>query len=425
MKIICAPEDFTFPAEDDYLPIVVFGNAPSAEFGSVGAAVKSQIARDRLDIPPKAWDFLAIAMSVVAADLAGDRGASPNGWTRQYDIQIAVADPDFWNTQAPTLSELLGFLTSDLWSISFIGNGLSPAPPAKPTRGLEDAVVLLSGGLDSLTGAIDLAAQGKKLVAVSKIVNGDREKQTVFASRIAGVMRHLQFNHNASVPEPEDMPTTRGRSIAFLAYGTAVATSLAAYKKGGTVPLYICENGFIAINPPLTGARVGSLSTRTAHPRYLSLLQRVLDAAGLQVTISNPYAGKTKGEMLKECADQALLTELASQSTSCGRFMRYGRRHCGRCVPCQIRRASFLAWGKPDSTTYLFEDLGQDDKEHARFDDVRAMAMAIAVADSGGLSELVGGSLNSAQIGDVSVLTDVVRRGLLEVKSLHSDWKVK
>lgn len=425
MKLICGPEDFEFPDGGDYLPIVVFGNAPSDEFGSVGAAVKIQITRDALEIPPRAWDFLAIAMSVVAADLAGDRGASPNGWTREYDIQIAVADPQFWSTQAQTFSEMLGFLTSDRWTLTFVGNGLSPAPPAKPVHGAEDAVVLLSGGLDSLTGAIDLAASGKKLVAVSKIVNGDREKQSLFAQKIAGVTRHLQFNHNAAVPEPEDMPTTRGRSIAFLAYGMAAATSLAAYKSGATVPLYICENGFIAINPPLTGSRVGSLSTRTAHPRYLSLLQRVFDAAGLRVTISNPCAGKTKGEMLQSCADQTLLTELAAQSTSCGRFMRYGRRHCGRCVPCQIRRASFVAWGKPDATPYLFEDLGQSDKEHAGFDDVRAMAMAIASADAGGLSELVAGSLNSAQIGDITVLTDVVRRGLLEVKALHTRWNVK
>lgn len=424
MKLICGPEDFAFPASDDYLPIIVFGNAPTDEHGSVGAAAKAQIARDKLDIPPRAWDFLAIAMSVVAADLAGDRGASANGWTREYEVEIAVADPQFWNTQSDTFAEMLGFLTSDRWTISFVGNGLSPAPPAKPVYGDEDGVVLLSGGLDSLTGAIDLAASGKKLIAVSKIVTGDREKQSIFAQKIGGITRHFQFNHNASVPEPEGMPTTRGRSIAFLAYGMAAATSLAAYRDGATVPLYICENGFIAINPPLTGARLGSLSTRTAHPRYLSLIQRIFDAAGLRVAVSNPFAGQTKGEMLRGCLDQPLLRELAAQSTSCGRFMRFGRRHCGRCVPCQIRRAAFLAWGQPDTTDYLFEDLGRNDSEHARFDDVRAMAMAIATVDAGGLQELVAGSLNSAQIGDVTALVDVVRRGLFEVKALHGAWNV-
>lgn len=425
MKLICAPEDFAFPTSDDYLPIVVFGNSPSDDYGSVGAAVKAQIGRDKMDIPPRAWDFLAIAMSVVAADLAGDRGASANGWTREYDIQIAVSDPQFWNAQSAVFAEMLGFLTSDKWAVSFVGNGLLPAPPTKPIYGDEDGVVLLSGGLDSLTGAIDLAAGGKKLVAVSKIVNGDREKQCLFAQKIGGVGRHLQFNPNANVPEPEDMPTTRGRSIAFLAYGMAAATSLATYKSGAAVPLYICENGFIAINPPFTGSRLGSLSTRTAHPRYLSLIQRVFDAAGLRVTVSNPCAGATKGEMLLGCTDQALLTELASQSTSCGRFLRFGRRHCGRCVPCQIRRAAFLAWGKPDTTQYIFEDIGLSDSEHAGYDDVRAMAMAIATADAGGLSELVAGSLNTSQIGDVTALTDVVRRGLLEVKALHAKWNVK
>lgn len=143
MKLICAPEDFVFPTSEDYLPIVVFGNSPSDDCGSVGAAVKTQIGRDKMDIPPRAWDFLAIAMSVVAADLAGDRGASANGWTRDYDIQIAVSDPQFWNTQSAVFAEMLGFLTSDKWAVSFVGNGLLPAPPTKPIYGDEGRMTSL------------------------------------------------------------------------------------------------------------------------------------------------------------------------------------------------------------------------------------------------------------------------------------------
>src|SRR3989442_11166273 len=97
---------------------------------------------------------------------------------------------------------------------------------------------------------------------------------------------------------------------------------LAQYHAGGTVTLHVCENGFIAINPPLTGSRLGSLSTRTAHPYFLAQFQNILKAAGLHVEIRTPYAAKTKGEMLKECADQPLLRVFAAGSTSCGRFPR-------------------------------------------------------------------------------------------------------
>ncbi len=98
----------------------------------------------------------------------------------------------------------------------------------------------------------------------------------------------------------------------------------------------------------------------------------------------NPYQFKTKGEMLIECADQDLLKAHAHISTSCGRFMRNGYRHCGRCVPCLIRRASFHAWGQPDRTDYVYADLAHDHLDYARSDDVRSAAMALAdVRDSG------------------------------------------
>ena len=109
-------------------------------------------------------------------------------------------------------------------------------------------------------------------------------------------MRHLQLNHNANVPDSENPPSQRARSIVFLAYGVLVATTLARYHTGESITLYVCENGFIAVNPPLTGGRLGSLSTRTTHPVVLSSLQHILDAAELRVKIVNPYSFKTKGE---------------------------------------------------------------------------------------------------------------------------------
>ncbi|MCX7318200.1 MAG: hypothetical protein NT113_01405 [Hyphomicrobiales bacterium] len=111
--------------------------------------------------------------------------------------------------------------------------------------------------------------------------------------------------------------------------------------------------------------------------------------------IRNPYATSTKGEMLRSCADQTLLRGQAARSTSCGRFQRFNYRHCGRCVPCHVRRAAFCAWGVPDTTTYVYTNLGRDDAEHAGFDDVRAVAMAIRHAAGDGLGDWLGPSLSS------------------------------
>ncbi|WP_244510583.1 Qat anti-phage system QueC-like protein QatC [Microvirga guangxiensis] len=374
-------------------------------------------------VAPRAWDLLSLALSVVAADLAGQRDRSPDGWTREFELEVAVTDPSFWNCQATAITEALAFLTTDRWQLRFHDGGMLPAPPRDPAFPEDDCVVLLSGGLDSLVGAVDLVAAGRRPLAVSQIVRGDAEKQVDFASSIGGGLTHLQLNHNAHIPGNEES-SQRARSLIFLTFGVLAATALRRYHDGDVVPLYVCENGFIAINPPLTGARLGSLSTRTAHPEFLAKLQGVLDAADLRVDVKNPYQLKTKGEMLAGCADQAFLRAQAASSTSCGRFQRFNYRQCGRCVPCQVRRAAFVAWGVPDTTSYVYEPIGQDDAEHAGFDDVRSVAIAIAQVEADGFDGWIGASLSSRVVGNPGPLKTLVKRGLDELKALHRIYGV-
>jgi hypothetical protein len=124
------------------------------------------------------------------------------------------------------------------------------------------------------------------------------------------------------------------------------------------------------------------------------LLQRVLDESGLRVLLENPYAYRTKGEMLVSVAGQEVLKQHAHETTSCGRFKYYGYKHCGRCVPCLIRRAAFHAWNVPDRTKYVYDDLSLNDPAHAGFDDVRAAAMAVAEVAEIGIDEWLGVSLS-------------------------------
>ena len=102
----------------------------------------------------------------MAADFAHHRNASPDGWTRQIHIVVAVSEPDFWNLHSALIADLLAFLTTDLWRVEFVKGGYMPAVPEPPTQLNENCVVLLSGGLDSLIGAIDLSASGQKPMAV-------------------------------------------------------------------------------------------------------------------------------------------------------------------------------------------------------------------------------------------------------------------
>lgn len=424
MKIVCAPQDFDFPSVPAGLGVVLYDRADVSTQGSVGAAIKRDISQRRLNPVPRAWDLLSIAMAAVTADLAGHRDKSPDGWTREFDLTVAVIDPEFWNSQANALARLLSYLTTDLWMIRFVGGGYNPAPPKVPVHPAEECVTLLSGGLDSLIGVIDLATSGNNVFTVSQLVRGDAKNQCNFAAIIGGGLTHLQLSHNATVPHPEAPPSQRARSVIFLAYGVLAATALGRYHAGHRVYLHICENGFIAINPPLTGARVGSLSTRTTHPVVLALFQQIMTSAGLRVDVTNPYQFKTKGEMLAECRDQTLLQHHAHLSTSCGRFLRFGYTHCGRCVPCLVRRAAFLRWGRDDPTPYKYDVLSRQDSHHANFDDVRAMAIATLECAKVGVDRWLGASLSSAIVTNHDDFSAMVGRGVDELRTLLSSYSV-
>lgn len=424
MRLACGPDGVDLPGGEG-LRVVLYGQPRQEGEGSAGDAAKAEIQRRRLDPAPKAWDLLSVALSVITADFAVLRDQSPDGWTREIELDIAVADAPFWSGQAAALAEALAFLTTDRWTLRFHEGGLLPAPPREAVRPTNDCIVLLSGGLDSLVGAIDLAARDRKPFAISQTVRGDADKQVDFAAKVGGGLGHLQLNHNANTPGTQEA-SQRARSLIFITFGVIAATALKAYHDGQEVPLFVCENGFIAINPPLTGGRLGSLSTRTAHPEFFARLQAVLDAAGLRVKITNPYATKTKGEMLKACADQTLLRKEAVRTTSCGRFQRFNYRQCGRCVPCQVRRAAFLAWGAaPDTTDYVYAPIGKDDAEHAGFDDVRSVAIALAAVKAEGIESWLGHALASPYIQDRAALLGMLERGLGELRALHQSHGVK
>ncbi len=425
MKLVCAPKDYAFNGGPKVLDVVLYGQADRPTRGSVGATIMNKMSREKLSAAAMAWDFLSIALSVTAADLAGHRNTSPDGWTREFELEISVANPVFWNAQRELVGNLLGFLTTDRWLVSFVGGGFSPTPPRRPFFPAEDCVALLSGGLDSFIGNVDLVADGRKPFAISQTVRGDAENQRSFAQAIGGGLRHLQINHNAEVPNPENPPSQRARSLVFLAYGILAATTLKRYHDGESVTLYVCENGFISINPPLTGTRLGSLSTRTTHPVLLGLLQQLLDAANLRVRLENPYQLKTKGEMLRDCTNKALLITHASETTSCGRFKQFGYKHCGRCVPCLVRRAAFRTAGMKDTTEYVYKNLGRKEKDYAGFDDVRSVAMAVGEVKADGLERWLGTALSTTLLGDVTPLQLMVGRGLEELGSLLKFYGVK
>lgn len=420
MKVICRPN----PPPLDPIDGVAFSlfERPSQQgVGRIAAAMPRSLRREGIYPSQRVWDFLVIALSVAAADQGCLRKTSPDGWTREIQLEVSVIDHEFWGARTPLFNDVLRFLTGDIWQLTFVPGGVQPPTQLRFTdrRLRGDCVCLLSGGVDSLIGAIDEVASGKCPVLVSQKSRGDASLQRLFAKTIGEDLSHLQLSH-AIRPPGEAERSQRARSLVFVAYGVLAASVLPKYAQRDNVDLFVPENGFISLNIPLTPLRVGSLSTRTTHPFFIEQLQQILFDVGINVRLVNPYQFNTKGEMLADCSDQSRLLELVFDSTSCSRFSRFNYEHCGRCVPCLVRRSAFLRWGHKDETIYRFDDLSIPDTQHLGFDDVRSIAFATHQVSRLGIEAWAGDALNRVQLGDFAPYVTLAERGVAELRAfLH------
>lgn len=171
--------------------------------------------------------------------------------------------------------------------------------------------------------------------------------------------------------------TLRSRSFLFLALAVFVT---GRQEQAEPVAIQMSENGLIALNPSLTASRVGSCSTRTAHPYFLKSFGDLITGLGIAHAIHNPYADKTKGQMIEGCRARKFAEQHIGSSVSCAHphrrqgWIRRKAGHCGYCVPCLYRRAAFHRVGLDDGSDYGFDVLAGElklDKDVAT--DARAL----------------------------------------------------
>lgn len=423
-KIICTHKDLIPPAlQPDVEYFSMYRTDGRGDVSTVGTGLIREVLRSGLSPSVNAWDFLTLALAVNAADLAVVRAASADGWTRTIDLQVALVDPAPYLTLRADIAEALRFLTGDFWRLDFVAGG-EPPPRSTAVRNYDaDCVSLLSGGLDSLVGALDLTALGQRPLFVSQIAKGDSPTQLRYARSVGGADRHIQWNHNVKVVHPTER-STRGRSIVFFAFAALAADAL-AHQSGTRVTVYVPENGLISLNVPLNAGRAGSLSTKTTHPVFMTRLQRIWDGLGIPGALYRPYAYLTKGEMLLGCRDQPNLVKLAPISTSCGRYGYYGYTHCGRCVPCMVRRASFMRAGMPDNSPkgYVFNNLRLS-RPATGADDIGAAARAVLCIQTLGAAAFSAGQFSFASPIERRQFEGVVQRGFSELGALLSSHGV-
>lgn len=317
---------------------------------------------------PIALDLVRLGVGVFLVDRTAPR---KRGWMRELALDLPVSAPDLWATRAKGIAGLLDYMTGDRWELRF-RRDRSARVRHTGERQRAELVSLFSGGLDSFAGAVRAVVEGNDVVLVghhdTRTVRGIQgralgqvevitgEAPAFVAVEIARSRRQM-FSGELFPKEA----TSRTRSFLFVALGIAVAHS------AGAETLWVPENGWVSVNPPLAPERRGALSTRTTHPGLLDELAAAVRDVGLGVSIVNPWEGMTKGEVVgwlcrHAGASDAVIEHAMAQTHSCARSNanyvgNSPLAHCGVCFACLIRRAAIRAAGLRDRTEYTEQSL--------------------------------------------------------------------
>ncbi|MGI8910157.1 MAG: hypothetical protein ACR2JR_06330 [Rubrobacteraceae bacterium] len=316
-------------------------------------------------IPDRVLDLLEIAVYVFLADRSTSRGSRTaleyQGWARSLHFVVKVRDLDFWSRDdvTPKLAEALRFMSGDR-DYAFTFQPGHSTPPAnlfdsaefKVEPKMNNSVILFSGGLDSLAGVVErLVTTEERLCLVSHCSQtGIKKTQDalfdVLNYHYPMRLTHYKFDCNlAGVPAREETQRTRS----FLYSSIAYALSHVLSQQG---KFFVYENGVTSINFPKRRDMGNSRSSRTTHPRTISLLQEFFSTVeGSALEVATPYLWRTKTEVFG-VLNHFGRKDLITSSVSCGstrRNLGQDATHCGGCSQCVDRR--FGAYGaKLDDT---------------------------------------------------------------------------
>ena len=311
------------------------------------------------DVPDSFQDLLEIATYVYSADQAIPRGADDvdsfgHGWRRDLHFIIPVRKPDFWNGDDihQALRSTLGFLSDDNYHFEFVKlkeaqafQGYLKFDDDGRLFGYPEQVVMFSGGLDSLAGAIDEVLNEKhKVVLVThkstpKLNTRHRRLEKMIADKAgenAPLHIGVRVNKNKGLNYEY---TQRSRSFLYVSIGATIAKMLNLK----SVRFY--ENGVISLNLPVCAQVVGGRATRTTHPRVIRGFQEIISlVAGEPFKIENPYIWKTKAGVI-EVITKAGCQDMIAASTTCTHTweMTNHHTHCGTCSQCIDRRFAMIA----------------------------------------------------------------------------------
>jgi 7-cyano-7-deazaguanine synthase in queuosine biosynthesis len=294
-------------------------------------------------------DWMEILGYLFGIDLVCERGPGDLFWARRVEAWLPVRDPDYWAAHAIPIQEIFGGLTSDQLTIRFEPDEEPSDPPRQGPAAFpnHDGVALISGGIDSFVGAAELLRGGESALLLSHLGSG---ATNTAQKHVEAKLREwdpdlnrirLGAGRSQESPLPGPEPSQRSRTFLFVGAACLIAAA------GGSNRVFLNENGVMAVHLPLTAARIGSLSTRTASPPLLARMENLAsDVLGADLSVRNSLVSMTKPEVV-EMAAQARYADALESTVSCWSIGRT-REHCGICPPCLMRRISCLSHGVDD-----------------------------------------------------------------------------
>ncbi len=318
-------------------------------------------------LPPRIIDLLQLASYIYCADRLANRGERESlrnaAWSRSFNVFMPVLDYEFWST--PSISEALAnaltFMTGDrTYTFHFSKATINPVVQenkqlllfSNEYTSIADAektdIMLFSGGLDSLAGAIERLNlyQERTLCLVSHRSNNvTTHTQAALIKNLQGKYqeRIIQYGfecHNKKGTPSRD-ETQRTRMFLFASIAFAICH---CYNKN---EFYIYENGITSINLSKQMDVINARASRTTHPKTIELLRKLFRSFNPSFDIKVPYYNRTKSDILHVFETYGE-TNLIASSVSCSSTRNKPKTeaaHCGCCSQCIDRIFSMYAAG--------------------------------------------------------------------------------
>ena len=307
---------------------------------------------------PVMLDLLEIATFVYVAGQLTRRGGEKeleygHKWYRHLEFVVPVREVDVWEDNKELLENLLEFVDGSKYIFNFISKR-AEAPAYfeftdGPTTQMDfTEVVLLSGGLDSFTGAIEGTLDLKK-----KVLYVSHRSDSKMTKLQRNVFNYLSDNAQTGA-KPGHLPirinkgggyvtkdtNQRSRSFLFAALGAVAADSLDLDE----VKFY--ENGIVSCNLPFDGQTYQAQRTRSTHPKFLGeMSELVSNLLGRTFRFENPYFNRTRAEVVERLRDFGHRSGIGITRSCAKSRYQGGKRHDGVCSQCVGRRFATLASG--------------------------------------------------------------------------------